>query len=89
MARLEMPKNGAARGRANELPPECIPQYTPERVRSFANWAQLWTLVLATKAEAQLWLRANLVPLVREVDNPDDSRKTKLRPIALLETETD
>ena len=41
---------------------------------------------LAKKAETQLWLRANIVPLIREVDNPDGSKKTKLRPIALLET---
>ena len=31
-------------------------------------------------------MRANNVPLMREVDNPDGSKRTKLRPIALLET---
>ena len=41
---------------------------------------------LANKAETQLWLRANIVPLIREVNNQDGSKKTKLRPIALLET---
>ena len=40
----------------------------------------------ANRAEAQLWLKANFVPLIREVDNPDGSKKTKLRPIALLVT---
>ena len=41
---------------------------------------------MANKAETQLWLRANIVPLIRKVDNLDGSTKTKLRPIALLET---
>ena len=36
--------------------------------------------------ETQLWLRANIVPRTGEVDNPDGSKKTKVRPIALLET---
>ena len=36
------------------------------------------------KEEAQLWLRSNIFPLIREVDNSDGSTKTKLRPIALL-----
>ena len=40
----------------------------------------------ANRAEAQLWLKTNSVPLIREVDNPDGSKKTKLRPIALLVT---
>ena len=56
-------------------------QYIPERLSSFANWAQMWTLELANKDEAQLWF-----PLIREVDNPNGSTKAKLRPIALLET---
>ena len=29
---------------------------------------------------------ANIVPLIREVDTPDGSTKTELRPIALLDT---
>ena len=50
------------------------------------NWAQMWMMDKANKAETQLWLRANIFPLIREVRNPDGSKKTKLRPIALLET---
>ena len=41
---------------------------------------------LANKGETRLWLRANIIPLTREVDNPDGSKRTKLRPIALLDT---
>ena len=61
-------------------------QYIPEGLSSFANWAQTWTLGLANKDEAQLWLGATIVPLIREVDNPDGSTKSKLRPVAHLET---
>ena len=50
------------------------------------NWAQMWMMEKANRAETQLWLRASIVPLIREVDNPDGSKKTKLRPIVLLET---
>ena len=60
--------------------------FTPEDLSSFANWAQMWTLELANKDEAQLWLRANIVSQIREVDNPNGSTKSKLRPIAHLET---
>ena len=55
-------------------------------VLSIVNWAQMWMMGLANKDETRLWLRANIVPLTREVDNPDGSKRTKLRPIALLET---
>ena len=41
---------------------------------------------LANKDETRLWSCANIVPLTREVDNLDGSKRTKLRPIALLET---
>ena len=41
---------------------------------------------LANKDETRLRLRANIVPLTREVDNPDGSKRTDLLPIALLET---
>ena len=50
------------------------------------NWVLMWPLKKANRAEAQLWLKANIAPLIREVDNLDGSKKTKLRPIALLET---
>ena len=56
-------------------------RFMPEGLSSFANWAQMWTLGLANKDEAQLWF-----PLIREVDNPNGSTKSKLRPIAHLET---
>ena len=46
----------------------------------------MWMVGLANKGEAQLWLKANIVPLVRVVKNPDGTTMTKLRPIALLET---
>ena len=65
-----------------ELPPEG----TATCARSFVNWAQMWMMGMANKDETRLWLRANIVPLIREVDNPDGSKRTKLRPIALLET---
>ena len=61
-------------------------QFMPEGLSSFANWAQMWTLELANKDEAQLWLGANIVPLIREVHSPNGSTKSKLRPIAHLET---
>ena len=54
--------------------------------RSFVNWAHMWMMGLANKDETRLWLRANIVPLIREVDNPDGSKRTKLRPTAPLET---
>ena len=44
-----------------------VPQYIPEGLSSFTNWAQMWTMEKANRAEAQLWLRANIVPLMREV----------------------
>ena len=46
----------------------------------------MWALVVANKGETQLWPRANIVSLIGEVDNPDGSKRTKLRPIALPET---
>ena len=61
-------------------------QYIPEGLNAFVNWAETWMIGLANKTEAQLWLRTNIVPLTREVDNPDESKRKKLRPIALLET---
>ena len=61
-------------------------QYVLEGLSSFMNRGQMWTMVKANRAETQLWLRANIVPLFREVDNPDGSKKTKPRPIELLET---
>ena len=38
------------------------------------------------RAGTQPWLRANIVPLIREVDNRDGSKETKLRLTALLKT---
>ena len=61
-------------------------QYIPEGLASFVNWAQMWMMGLANKDETRLWATCNIVPLTREVDNPDGSKRTKLRPIALLET---
>ena len=45
----------------------------------------MWALV-ANKGETQLCPRANFVSLIGDVDNPDGSKKTKLRRIALPET---
>ena len=87
LARLEMTKNGAEPGRSRTRNSHLKAlQYVPEGLSSFVNWAQMWMMGLANAAETRLWLRANIVPLLREVDNPDGSKKTKLRPIALLET---
>ena len=41
------------------------------------NWVQMWTMRKANRAETQLWLSTTIVPLIREVDNPDGSKKTK------------
>ena len=78
-----MTKNGQVED--EELPPEGTAK-VPEGLSSLVNWAQMWMMGLANKDETRLWLRANIVPLTREVDNPDGSKRTKLRPIALLET---
>ena len=87
LARLEMTKNGAEPGRSRTRNSHLKAlQYVPEGLTSFVNWAQMWVMGLANKDETRLWLRANIVPLTREVDDPDGSKRTKLRPIALLET---
>ena len=87
VARLEMTKNGAEPGRSRTRNSHLKAlQYVPEGVNALMNWAQMWMMGLANTAESQLWLRANIVPLTKEVDNPDGTKKTKLRPIALLET---
>ena len=87
LARLEMAKNGAEPGRSRTRNSHLKAlQYVPEELNAFVNWAQTWMMGLANKTEAQLWLRVNIVPLTREVDNLDGSKRTKLRPIALLET---
>ena len=46
----------------------------------------MWMTGLATKSEAQLWLKVDIVPLIKDTKNVDGTTKTKLRPIALLET---
>ena len=86
-ARLEMAKRGAEPGssRTRNSHLKAL-QKVPEGLSSFVNWAQMWMIGLASKDETRLWLGANIVPLIREVDNPDGSKRTKLRPIALLET---
>ena len=61
-----MTKNGAERNSHLKAL-----QYVPEGLSSFVNWAQMWMMGLANKDETRLWLRANIVPLTREVDNPD------------------
>ena len=83
LARLEMAKKtvlGLDRSRTRHSHLKAL-HYIPEGLSSFANRAQMWTLGLANKDEAQLWF-----PLIREVDNPNGSTKSKLRPIAHLET---
>ena len=70
-------KNGAEPGRSRTRNSHLKAlQYVPEGLSSFVNWAQMWMMGLANKAETRLWLRANIVSL----------KRTKLRPIALLET---
>ena len=87
VARLEMTKNGAepCRSRTRNSHFKAL-QQVPEGITALMNWAQMWMMGLANPTESQLWLRANIVPLMKEVENPDGTKKTKLRPIALLET---
>ena len=79
LMRLETAKNGAepgwARTRNSHLK---ALKYILEGLSFFMNWAQMWTMEKAFRAEAQIWLRANIVPLTREVGNPDGSKKTRL-----------
>ena len=84
-------KKGAESGRSRMRNSHLkAPQYVPEGLSSLVTWAQMWMMGVANKVETRLWLRAKIVPLIREVDNLDGSKRTKLRPIALLETpETD
>ena len=87
VARLEMTKNGAEPGRSRTRNSHLKAlQYVPEGITALMNWAQMWMMGLANPTESQLWLRANIVPLTKEIENPDGTKKTKLRPIALLET---
>ena len=74
-----MTKNGGEPGRSRSRKSHL------KALISCTNWPQMWMVGLANKGEAQLWLKANIVPLVREVKNHDGSTMTKLRPIALLE----
>ena len=78
VTRLEMTKNGAEPGRSRTRNSHLKAlQYIPEGINALVNWAQMWMMVLANPTESQLWLRANIVPLTREVDNPDGTKKTK------------
>ena len=87
VARLEMTKNGAEPGRSRTRNSHLKAlQLVPEGVNALMNWAQMWMMGLANPTESQLWLRANIVPLTKEIENPDGSKKMKIRPIALLET---
>ena len=87
LARLEKTKNGAEPGRSRTRNSHLKAlQYVPEGVNALMNWAQMWMMGLANPTESQFWLRANIVPLTKEIENPDGTKKTKLRPIALLET---
>ena len=87
VARLEMTKNGAEPGRSRTRNSHLKAlQLVPEGINALMNWAQMWMMGLANPTESQLWLRANIVPLTKEIENPDGSKKTKVRPIALLET---
>ena len=86
VARLEMTKNGAEPGRSRTRNSHLKAlQHVPEGITALMNWAQMWMMGLPNPTESQLWLRANIVPLMKEVENPDGSKKTKIRPIALLE----
>ena len=42
------------------------------------NRAQMRTIVKANRAKTQRGLRTNIVSLIREVDNPNGSKNTKL-----------
>ena len=42
----------------------------------FGEWTLAWT-------EAELWLKADIVPLVKETMNEDGTTKVNLRPVAV------
>ena len=88
LARLEMTKNGAEPGRSRTRNSHLKAlQYELEGLSSFVNWAQMWMMGLANKDEdTTVGACQNCSAGEREVDNPDGSKRTKLRPIALLET---
>ena len=82
-----MTKNGAEPGRSRTRNSHLkVLQSIPVGFLSFCQLGQVWMLGLANRTEAQLWLKASFVPPTKEIGNPDGTKKTKLRPIALLET---
>ena len=74
-----MAKHGAEPGRSKT-------RHSHLKALQRTRGPELFQLGRTNRAETQIWLRANIVPLIREVDNPDGSNKTKLRPTALLES---
>ena len=63
-----MTKNGAEPGRSrtrNSHPKEL--QLVPERILSLENWTHIRMMGLSNKFEAQLWMKANVVPLMKEL----------------------
>ena len=78
LARLEMTKNGAEPGRSRTRNSHLKAlQHAPEGLSSFVNWAQMWMMGLANKAETRLWLQANIVPLTREVGKSGRIKENK------------
>ena len=60
-------------------------QTTPDGIDALAERILAWTKGLADELDAELWLRADIVP-VKETMNEDGTTEVKLRQIALLET---
>ena len=79
LARLEMTKNGAEQGRSRARNSHLKAlQCVPEGLSSFVNWAQMWMVGLANKDETRLWLRVNIIPLIREVDKSGRDKENKI-----------
>ena len=87
MDRLDMTKNGAQPGwsRTRNSHLKAL-QFVSEGIVSCGNWAHMQSVGIAHKFEAQRWLKAHVVFLVKEILNPHCTMKLKVRPIALTET---
>ena len=60
-------------------------QTIPEGIGPLAERTLVWTSGQANESEAELWLKADIVPLVKETTTEDGTTEVKLRPIAISE----
>ena len=89
LTRLDMTKNGAAPGRSRKRFFHLKTLQTiPEGIDAFAEGTLAWIQGLANESEAELCLKADIVPLVNETMNEDGTTNVKLIPTPLLETRT-